>query len=298
MHPLYNNKIVHTKQITALIISFLFASDETGSVSFTCYWWTDSWNTISISQHTTSSLCLCYSTKNTTLWNGTVKYKHKHNSLPWILQSNLATRPSSLLLTSKSESSNNLKQKFGCNCLQGSVWACTRKRLVLWLNGCVLSATGLARWIKVCRWPEALTCSSAQWVCAHEQGVPILKGGHRVISFPLQDWLVVFFGFVFVFSWKCSNAQTHHHPQHEQYTAVQMQLSALSSTPAKCSLSGVKSTILNPIRLLLKLSGAYCQRAKFHVAEKRLTLAVKFNYWCKWREKGQQYREKNDSVCR
>lgn len=206
MHPLYNNKIVHTKQITALIISFLFASDETGSVSFTRYWWTDSWNTISISQHTTSSLCLCYSTKNTTLWNGTVKYKHKHNSLPWIFQSNLATRPSSLLLTSKSESSNNLKQMFGCNCLQGSVWACTRKWLVLWLNGCMLSATGLARWIKVCRWPEALTCSSAQWVCAHEQGVPILKGGHRVISFPLQDWLVVFFCFCFfVKMLKCSN---------------------------------------------------------------------------------------------
>lgn len=34
------------------------------------------------------------------------------------------------------------------------------------------------------------------------------------------------------------------------------------------------------------LSDAYCQCAKFNVADKRLTLAMKFNYWCKWREKG------------
>lgn len=49
---------------------------------------------------------------------------------------------------------------------------------------------------------------------------------------------------------------------------------------------GVKAANLNPLSLLIMLSDAYCQRAKFNVADKRLTLAVKFNYWCKWREKG------------
>ncbi len=52
------------------------------------------------------------------------------------------------------------------NCLHSSVWVCARGRLV---GVCVLCATGLARWMRVCRWAALLTRSSAQGVCTHER---------------------------------------------------------------------------------------------------------------------------------
>lgn len=76
------------------------------------------------------------------------------------------------------------------------------------------------------------------------------------------------------------------HPQHEQNTAAEMQLSTISSKPAKCSISGVKANVSNLMQSLAKLSNACCQCAKFCVSETTPTPAVKFNYWCKWSEKG------------
>lgn len=68
--------------------------------------------------------------------------------------------------------------------------------------------------------------------------------------------------------------------------AVQMQFSAISSTPAKCSPSGVKVTILNPMGLCLLSFRMHVVDTLSFMWHKRLTLAEKFNYWCKRREKG------------
>lgn len=93
---------------------------------------------------------------------------------------------------------------------------------------------------------------------------------------------------LFCFVLFCCMKMIHLHHQHEQNTVVYVQFSTTGITPAKCSLSGVKKTnILNPTWLMLR-SCLCCKDTELYVAVKRvgLTLSGKFNYWCKWREKG------------